>query len=235
LVYNPSTRNRFPLVVVTGDDGITFRDMRIVQGELPVQRYAGLHRSIGPQYVRGISHWADDGSRAGETVMWLAYSMNKEDIWVSRVPLPVKPDVADHDAPAWNLYSPKWAPVTIDGDEIRLEDRDPHDYACATRVFPRARGGAALSFELLAEQQRGTLKVEVVGKFGSADPVRVPIAPAVAGQWQSCRIEVPALHRVSFRTGTYRGIGGAHPVARESDRPTEPVAFRVRGVHVTGQ
>src|SRR5207253_3919511 len=47
LVYNPSRRNRFPLVIVTGDDGIHFRDMRLVQGELPTQRYAGLHRSIG--------------------------------------------------------------------------------------------------------------------------------------------------------------------------------------------
>src|SRR5206468_10963076 len=80
LVCNPSTQNRFQLAIVTSYDGMTFRDMRIVQGELPRQRYAGLHRSIGPQYVRGISAWSDDSSR-DENVLWLVYSMNKEDIW----------------------------------------------------------------------------------------------------------------------------------------------------------
>src|SRR5205823_11993300 len=52
LVYKPSRRNRFPLAIVTSDDGVTFREMRIIQGELPIQRYPGLHRSIGPQSVR---------------------------------------------------------------------------------------------------------------------------------------------------------------------------------------
>src|SRR5439155_20259147 len=141
LVYNPSTRNRFPLVIVTSDDGIHFRDMRIVQGELPRQRYPGLHRSIGPQYVRGISHWADDGSR-DENVMWLVYSMNKEDIWVSRVPLPVKAEETRTTIEGfddWNLYVPKWASATISGNEMRLENRDPHDYVRATRVFSDCR------------------------------------------------------------------------------------------------
>jgi len=55
LVYNPSTKTRFPLAVVTSDDGEHFRDMRIVQGELPIQRYEGKFRSVGPQYIRGIS------------------------------------------------------------------------------------------------------------------------------------------------------------------------------------
>ena len=32
LVYNPSRKNRYPLVVTTGDDGVHFRDMRLVQG-----------------------------------------------------------------------------------------------------------------------------------------------------------------------------------------------------------
>ncbi len=73
-------------MAVTSSDGVNFADMRMIQGELPIQRYAGLHRSIGPQYVRGISHWADDGSRT-DNAIWLVYSMNKEDIWVSCVPL----------------------------------------------------------------------------------------------------------------------------------------------------
>ena len=138
LVYNPSRRNRFPLIVVTADDGIHFRDMRIVQGELPIQRYEGMHRSIGPQYVRGISRWSDDGSRRDDRAIWLVYSMNKEDIWVSRVPLPVKVEESgdiDTDNPTWNIYCPKWASVqNVDG-ALRLESRDPYDDACATQLF----------------------------------------------------------------------------------------------------
>ncbi|MDR0901377.1 MAG: exo-alpha-sialidase [Opitutaceae bacterium] len=91
LVYNPHPKNRFPLVVVTGDDGVTFRDMRVVNpGDQP-QRYEGENKNTGAQYVRGIAEWATDGSFAGEkNNLWLAYSINKEDIVVSRVPLPAR-------------------------------------------------------------------------------------------------------------------------------------------------
>ena len=47
LVYNPSAKTRYPLAVVTGDDGARFADMRIVQGELPVQRYEGRFTDDG--------------------------------------------------------------------------------------------------------------------------------------------------------------------------------------------
>jgi hypothetical protein len=87
LVYNPDPEKRYPLVVVTGDDGITFNDMRVIQGELPPMRYPGLYKVVGPQYVRGISEWAGDGSWKDDDAMWVAYSMSKEDIWVCRVPL----------------------------------------------------------------------------------------------------------------------------------------------------
>ena len=227
LVYNPSRRQRFPLAVVAGDDGVTFADMRIVQGELPVQRYAGLHRSIGPQYVRGVSHWADDGSRADERAMWLVYSMNKEDIWVSRIPLPVRADAGGDDVcPTWNIYAPKWAPVTIAGDEVRLEDRDPYDYACAAALFGERRD-AAVRFDVLAEQPDAPLHVEVIGP---ASPIRTTVAPGAAGEWKAVRIPIDVLHRVVFRTAEPRGIGGANPVPAGTDRPHAPVAFRVRNV-----
>jgi hypothetical protein len=223
LVYNPSRRNRFPLTIVTGDDGVHFRDMRIVQGELPVQRYAGLHRSIGPQYVRGISHWADDGSRhdegLGDRSLWLVYSMSKEDIWVSRVPLAARP-------PAWNVYSPKWAPVTIAGDEVRFEDRDPYDYALATRVFDERRN-ATITFDVLAEQPDAPLHVEVIGP---PSPIRVAVTPDVVGEWKPVRIAAEVVHRVVFRTGEPRGIGGANPVPAGTDKPHPPIAFRVRNL-----
>ncbi|MDB6028227.1 MAG: hypothetical protein JWM68_4450 [Verrucomicrobiales bacterium] len=85
LFYNPHLLNRFPLVMVHGDDGITFGDMRIVNGERLPLRFPGLYKAEGQQYVRGISEWSSDGSWKDNGV-WVVYSQNKEDIWVSRVP-----------------------------------------------------------------------------------------------------------------------------------------------------
>ena len=215
LVYNPSRRNRYPLAIVTGEDGITFRDMRLVQGELPIQRYEGLRRSIGPQYVRGISTWSDDGSRAGERAMWLVYSMSKEDIWVSQVPL-------DTTEARWNVYAPKWAPVTVEGDEVRLEDRDPYDHAAATRV---CEGGANVSFDVQAEQAGTTLHVEIANDAGGRSMAITPEAP---GRWQTVRIREPGVQHITFRTGPPRGVGGTRPVSSGTDRPTPPIAFRIR-------
>lgn len=270
LVYNPSTRTRFPLVLVSGDDGVHFGKMRVVQGELPVQRYAGLHRSIGPQYVRGISSWADDGSRKeDEGAMWVTYSMSKEDIWVSRVPLPAGKESAD-----WGVYSPKWAAVTVDGDELRLSDRDPFDYGRAVRVFG-ARSAVNVRFSVCSERVNGgVLEVELFSTWGSRRPVRlrledgrvmvmngeksVEIGKYTAKEWLALTLKAdvgtnsftvefqgkpvlrPAafaeaaedVQRISFRTGEYRGIGGAKPVAVETDRPTEAVEFRIRNLVV---
>ncbi len=75
LFYNPHLLNRFPLIMVHGDDGITFRDMRIVNGERPPIRFPGLYKVEGPQYVRGISEWSTDGSWKDDAV-WIVYSMN---------------------------------------------------------------------------------------------------------------------------------------------------------------
>jgi hypothetical protein len=260
LVYNPSTRQRFPLIVVTGDDGITFSGMRIVQGELPRQRYPGLHRSVGPQYVRGISTWSGDGSRKDEQAMWLVYSINKEDIWVSRVPLPVKAD-ADGKSAEWNIYSPKWAPVTVAGDVVTLEDRDPYDYARATRVFSKSREEVTISFEVTAQEMGDgseTLEIDLLGSPTSTRPVRLRVANPRRGKPISYVIKADAskgrytvtrdgmvvtpnatfvapceaLDRISFRTGGFRNLGGTQPVEAESDRPHDPLVFTVSDLRV---
>jgi hypothetical protein len=247
LVFNPSTRNRYPLIIVTSDDGVHFRDMRIVQGELPVQRYPGKFRSIGPQYVRGISEWSNDGSR-DEQCMWLAYSMSKEDIWVSRVPLPVKVDETREvieGFEGWNLHVPKWAGARINGNEMRLENRDPHDYLRATRVFREAKR-VKVSFEL---ESNGHIEIELLPRFGAARPVtivnpsngRIEIdADAERGVYSMMlngervtvdrpfETSVNALHRISIRTGAYRNVGGANPVPVESDRPTQPTVLKIQ-------
>ena len=87
LCYNPNTDSchRWPLAVVTSEDGIAFRDMLCVHGEVPPQRYWGFWRDCGPNYIRGL----EAGAVAPDGAMCLTYSVNKEDIWVSRVPAPI--------------------------------------------------------------------------------------------------------------------------------------------------
>jgi hypothetical protein len=86
LIYNPDLANRWPLVMLTSDDGITFRDPVALHGDLPQRRYEGLYKDAGLSYHRGLSKWNNDGSRK-DNALWLVYSLNKEDICVIRVPI----------------------------------------------------------------------------------------------------------------------------------------------------
>jgi hypothetical protein len=188
--HDPFPAARFPLVVLSGDDGVTFGDMRVVHGEVPRQRYAGADKNIGPQYVRGLSHWNDDGSRHDDA-MWLAYSVNKEDIWVSRIPVPIASEasgpVADRfgEFPAgglvrgWNTYCPKWGgvgviqPQAAGGNCLDLEIHDPYDYALASRVFPDT-AKVKVHIELMAMRVSGReLQIELWSRFGDERPVRM--------------------------------------------------------------
>jgi hypothetical protein len=186
--HDPFPVDRFPLVVMTGDDGVTFSSMRVVHGEIPRQRYEGLNKNIGTQYVRGISFWNSDGSR-NDNAIFLAYSVNKEDIWVSRIPLPIRvnPDAAVDDdfrhypagkiVAGWNTYSPRWTDVSVDNDPdgkcLRLEDHDPYDYARATRVFPSSPA-VKVAFDLLAKHiAPENLEIELWQDFDDVRPVRI--------------------------------------------------------------
>lgn len=273
LVFNPSRRNRFPLAIVTGSDGVNFSNMRLIQGELPIQRYAGADRSVGPQYTRGVSKWADDGSR-DDRALWLVYSMSKEDIWVSRVPVPVVPDEQQSSGggvDGWNLYQPKWSRAEVHGESLLLGNRDPYDYAAATRVLPNGPS-VQISFSVIPLQTDGVLTIDLLSKFGSKRPVQIVLRDghlsARDGECEiflgevkanenvrfelnvdvasrHCEIAVhsagiaiqkkvafaePAetIHRITFRTGEFRGVGGKRPVAEGSDKPTEVRVFEVR-------
>jgi hypothetical protein len=155
LVYNPSTHgyHRWPLAVATGDDGYVFDDLLCVVGEVPRRRFAGNCKDFGAQYVRGI---VEGNGSPPDGDLWVAYSMNKEDIWVSRIPVPVHGRVTqavsetfDGMEPGgcvvdWNIYSPLWAPVSVvhlaehGRSVLELRDQDPYDYAKAERVFPES-------------------------------------------------------------------------------------------------
>jgi hypothetical protein len=186
LVYNPTTRLRHPLAVMTSGDGQHFSNLLAVHGQLPDQRYPGLYKNMGPQYVRGIL--PGNGNPPGDD-MWLTYSVNKEDIWVSKVPVPVsgkgpspQPDEFEQTPhgkmPAsWNIYRPLWAPVQVidaggeAGHVLELVDEDPVDYAVAARIFPEHRS-VKVTFQLRADRLDGRLEVDLQSADGQR-PVQI--------------------------------------------------------------
>jgi len=179
-VYNPS-EFRWPLALSVSDDGLNYKNLLLVNGEITSMRYGGNYKSYGPQYVRGLEANAlsPDGN------CWVTYSMNKEDIWVSRIPVPVKEKVEQNvnddfaqlpEAAAlkeWNVFSPMWAPVAIekttDGSRaLTLKDKDPFDYAKAERIIPVARKMTA-EFSVIPQQQdHGNLYIEFQDAKGNA-------------------------------------------------------------------
>lgn len=158
LVYNPNTdsTHRWPLAVVTGEDGIHFDHMLSINGMVPPQRYFGTWKDAGPQYVRGI----EGGALPPDDALYLTYSMNKEDIWVSRIPLPVTGKVEAHGeedfsdcslhgyVPGFTVYSGKWASVSLekypkaDNEENKalcLRSGDSYQNCVVEKVFPESR------------------------------------------------------------------------------------------------
>ena len=60
----------------------------------------------------------------------------------------------------WNLYSLQWAPVSLDGKWLVLQDKDLFDYARVERKIPATKE-LKVSFELMAEQNdKGLLQIE---------------------------------------------------------------------------
>ena len=175
-VYNPS-EFRWPLAISLSKDGLEYTTLNLVYGEVPPMRYAGQYKSFGPQYVRGIQEGngvPEDGD------LWVTFSVNKEDMWVSRIPVPVQQHATAHaddnfadykelrDLKTWNLYSGVWAPVTLDGKWLTLSDKDPFFDAKVERKIPASRL-LSVEFDLQAEQNNhGHLEIEFVDEDGTA-------------------------------------------------------------------
>jgi hypothetical protein len=179
-VYNPS-EFRWPLAVSTSDDGLNYKNLLLVNGEISSLRYGGAYKSYGPQYVRGIQEM--DGTPPNGN-MWVTYSMNKEDMWVSKIPVPVSDKItvnvndifndkkAGEELNEWNIFSPLWCKVIIektkDKKALALHDSDPFDYAKAERIFPTAKKITA-EFSITAQQHNtGDLEIELVNAKGTA-------------------------------------------------------------------
>jgi hypothetical protein len=178
-VYNPS-EFRWPLAISVSDDGLAYKNLLLVNGEISALRNGGAYKSYGPQYVRGIQEM--DGKVPGGN-MWVTYSMNKEDIWISQIPVPVKDkavaEVNDvfsamkdgEELKEWNLFSPVLCQTNIekknDAKALVLHDSDPFDYAKAERVFPAAKK-VQLEFAITSAQNNtGDLEIELVNAKGT--------------------------------------------------------------------
>lgn len=171
-VYNPS-EFRWPLAISVSDDGLKYKNLLLVNGEITSMRYGGAYKSYGPQYVRGIQEM--DGKPVDNN-MWVTYSMNKEDMWVSKIPVPVKDKVTTHidddfsNAAAvnsWNLFCPLWCRTTVNDKKLILSDSDPFDYAKAERVFPQSKK-ISVEFEVTPQQKDfGVLEIEMTDTKGT--------------------------------------------------------------------
>ncbi|MBR0037294.1 MAG: six-hairpin glycosidase [Bacteroidales bacterium] len=173
-VYNPA-EFRWPLAISLSTDGLEYNSLHLIHGEISPMRYGGQYKSYGPQYTRGVLplHGIEKTDR--DTCFYVTYSVNKEDIWVSRIPVPVK-TVATHFEEPWNVYAPLLAPAAIEGETIVLKDSDPFDYCKVERVIPASRE-LTLSFDIQAAQtSHGRLELELQDEHGT---------PCTRVQWQA--------------------------------------------------
>lgn len=177
-IYNPS-EFRWPLALSVSNDGLNYKKLLLVNGEITSMRYGGAYKSYGPQYVRGIQEM-DGKPPAGN--MWVTYSMNKEDMWVSKILIPVQDRITTHvndvfanmkesqELNNWNIYSPVWCKVGIEKinntKALCLKDSDPFDYAKAERVFSNSKK-VAVDFSVTPQQNDfGLLEIELTDAKG---------------------------------------------------------------------
>ncbi|HEY1022882.1 MAG TPA: exo-alpha-sialidase, partial [Flavisolibacter sp.] len=177
-VYNPS-EFRWPLAISVSNDGLQYNNLLLVNGEITAMRYGGAYKSYGPQYVRGI---LEGNGMPPDGRMWVTYSMNKEDMWVSSVPVPVKEKAEAHpvevfngmpdgkELAQWNIYSGLWAPVNIEKRSgvkmLSLKDWDPFDYAKAERVIPASKKLLAEFTIIPGQNNWGHLDIEFMDAKG---------------------------------------------------------------------
>jgi hypothetical protein len=260
-VFNPAS-NRWPMAVSVSQDGLLYDNLSLVHGDVSPMRYHGHYKSDGPQYLRGImpgNGVVPDGN------MWLTYSVNKEDIWVSRLSIPIVTEASgpiEEDLSSyshlsqlshWNIYSPAWAPVTLEEVvpgrmALKLSDKDRYDYAKVEHLFPES-GNFSLEFSLVPGQNdRGQLQVEVQNDESTAafricfDPdgmIRVKshykyryedIIPYEAGEAYKIKLELSADKQevdVSVN-GTKEGVNFFAPM-----KTLSKIVFRTGGLFGT--
>ncbi len=167
LVYDPTleSQHRYPLCLITGEDGVHFKDMRLIHDEVPEKRYAGFWKDYGPQYMRGICEGLTTEDDDPGKDMFITYSVNKEDIWVAKVTVPIV-DETEHvsldvnDLSRWNIYEPSWSSVkpcreangdrTGNGECLEITDAEPVTRAVVRRALKQEKK-KAFEIELIPQ------------------------------------------------------------------------------------
>ena len=198
LVYDPTleTQHRWPMCVAVGGDGFDFGKLYLLHGHVPPMRYGGFWKDYGPQYVRGIQEGLSDPEDMPDNGLYVTYSVNKEDIWLAKVPVPVTGETehigreipADPDVfERWNLYRPAWSECTAKdtpfGTGLYLENREPCDCLVLKRMLKEERekelwltlyhcrpAGQGIYIELL--DGRGHAAVQIILRAGSREDTK---------------------------------------------------------------
>lgn len=185
LMYNPTTdgQHRWPIAAVTGEDGHHFDGMMALTGDMSPQRYGGRDKNLGPQYMRGV---AECNPQSPDGDVWLVYSNNKEDIWISHIPVPL---TAQGEADGrltccpgklprgWSVYAPAWAPVEAEEDALVMRDQEPYDWALAEKAMARCASGE-VTFRVKVEEiaMPGGVTFEIQDDSGRT-PIRLVFRP----------------------------------------------------------
>jgi len=216
IVHNQSAtrRNRFPMAALVGEDGHTFDRIYNLSGEVPPRRYKGLWKNPGLQYFRGI--YPGNGTPPGN-YLWMTYSVNKEDIWVSRTGVPITGEapselnedfqnVADASGlESWSIYQPLWSSVEVVEDRegrnrhLRLTDEEPYDYAAVTGFFPKS-ARKSIEFDFRAERipVGHSVEIEVQDQAGNR-----ALKLAFDRQWMAFDIEAVRADPVDILPGEW--------------------------------
>ena len=242
-VYNPA-EYRWPLAISLSNDGLEYTTLNLVNGEVTPERHYGLYKSFGPQYTRGI---LEGNGTPPDNDLWVTYSNNKEDMWVSRIPVPVLTAATTHantdfsqyqtlaDMTDWNIYSPLWAPVALNGQWLTLSDKDPYDYAKVERVIPATKE-LKVAFDVKPMQNdHGQLNVEFLDDKGNMCARIVLDATAnmkvkggaryggMVKNYEPGKVyHVEAMLSVDGHTGTYF-VNGKKAASRMFDTPVEHI------------
>lgn len=174
-VYNPA-EYRWPLGISLSNDGLEYTTLNLVNGDVTPERHWGNYKNYGPQYTRGI---LEGNGTPKDNDLWVTYSMNKEDLWVSHIPVPVKTTATEHasgnfskyaklaDMTDWNIHTALWAPVKLDGEWLTLSDKDPYDYAQVEKVIPATKE-LTVEFDVRpAQNDHGQLNIEFLDDKGT--------------------------------------------------------------------
>ena len=242
-VYNPA-EYRWPLAISLSNDGLEYTTLNLINGEVTPERHYGLYKSFGPQYTRGI---LEGNGTPPDNDLWVTYSNNKEDMWVSRVPVPVKLEATTHadtnfgsysklaDMTDWNIYSPLWAPVELEGEWLKLSDKDPYDYAKVEKIIPATKE-LTVEFDIQAEQNNhGQMNIEFLDNMGnmcsrivldSTATMKVKGGARYGGmvkQYEPGKTyHIKAILSVDGHTGTYY-VDGKKAASRMFDTPVESI------------